>query len=48
MTVGAFVILFAVYAFMSAATDAARAFAGDRVGPYWAGCCSPYSRWRPA
>jgi uncharacterized membrane protein HdeD (DUF308 family) len=33
ITVGAFVILFAVYAFMSAATDAARAFAGDRVGP---------------
>ncbi|MER5900047.1 DUF308 domain-containing protein [Streptomyces mirabilis] len=33
ITVGACVILFAVYAFMSAATDAARAFAGDRVGP---------------
>ncbi|WP_405878438.1 DUF308 domain-containing protein [Streptomyces sp. NBC_01384] len=33
ITVGAFVILFAVYAFMSAATDGARAFASDRVGP---------------
>lgn len=33
ITVGAFVILFAVYAFMTAATDSARAFAADRVGP---------------
>jgi uncharacterized membrane protein HdeD (DUF308 family) len=33
ITVGAFVILFAVYAFMTAATDSARAIAGDRVGP---------------
>ncbi|MFE4959465.1 HdeD family acid-resistance protein [Streptomyces sp. NPDC056653] len=33
ITVGALVILFAVYAFMSAVTDGARAFASDRVGP---------------
>jgi uncharacterized membrane protein HdeD (DUF308 family) len=33
ITINAFVILFAVYAFMTAATDSARAFAGDRVGP---------------
>ena len=33
ITIGALVILFAVYAFMSAATDGARAFASDRVGP---------------
>ncbi|MGW7549601.1 HdeD family acid-resistance protein [Streptomyces sp. NPDC054770] len=33
ITVGAFVVLFAVYAFMSAATDGARAFASDRAGP---------------
>ncbi|MFI9757478.1 HdeD family acid-resistance protein [Streptomyces sp. NPDC051963] len=33
ITVGAFVVLFAVYAFMSAFTDGARAFASDRVGP---------------
>ncbi|MEV0908019.1 HdeD family acid-resistance protein [Streptomyces hokutonensis] len=33
ITVGAFVVLFAVYAFMSAVTDGVRAFAGDRVGP---------------
>jgi uncharacterized membrane protein HdeD (DUF308 family) len=33
ITVGAFVILFAVYAFLAAITDAMRAFASDRVGP---------------
>lgn len=33
ITVGVFVILFAVYAFLAAVTDAMRAFAGDRVGP---------------
>jgi uncharacterized membrane protein HdeD (DUF308 family) len=33
ITIGALVILFAVYAFMIAATDGARAFASDRVGP---------------
>lgn len=33
ITVGAFVILFAVYAFMAAVADAARAFSSDRVGP---------------
>jgi uncharacterized membrane protein HdeD (DUF308 family) len=33
ITVGAFVILFAVYAFVAAFTDAARAFTRDRVGP---------------
>jgi uncharacterized membrane protein HdeD (DUF308 family) len=33
ITVGAFVILFAVYAFMAAGSDAARAFSGDRAGP---------------
>ncbi|SEE99078.1 Uncharacterized membrane protein HdeD, DUF308 family [Streptomyces sp. 3213] len=33
ITIGAVVVLFAVYAFMIAATDAARAFASDRVGP---------------
>jgi uncharacterized membrane protein HdeD (DUF308 family) len=33
ITVGAFVVLFAVYAFMTAATDSARAFTGDSVGP---------------
>jgi uncharacterized membrane protein HdeD (DUF308 family) len=33
ITIGAFVVLFAVYAFMTAATDSARAFASDRVGP---------------
>ncbi|WP_210587679.1 HdeD family acid-resistance protein [Streptomyces sp. GESEQ-35] len=33
ITIGAFVILFAVYAFMGAATDAMRAFSSDRVGP---------------
>jgi hypothetical protein len=33
ITVGAFVIIFAVYAFMSAVTDGARAFASVRVGP---------------
>ena len=33
VTVGAFVVLFAVFAFVAAATDAARAFSSDRVGP---------------
>ncbi|MGW7543846.1 HdeD family acid-resistance protein [Streptomyces sp. NPDC054770] len=33
ITVGALVVLFAVYAFMGAAADGARAFASDRVGP---------------
>ena len=33
ITVGAFVILFAVYAFLAAITDAMRAFASDRAGP---------------
>ncbi|MFD3457768.1 HdeD family acid-resistance protein [Streptomyces sp. NPDC058691] len=33
ITVGAFVVLFAVYAFMSAVTDGTRAFASDKVGP---------------
>jgi uncharacterized membrane protein HdeD (DUF308 family) len=33
ITVGAFVILFAVYAFLTAGTDAARAFGSDRAGP---------------
>jgi uncharacterized membrane protein HdeD (DUF308 family) len=33
VTVGAFVILFAVFAFIAAATDAMRAFAADRAGP---------------
>jgi uncharacterized membrane protein HdeD (DUF308 family) len=33
ITVGAFVILFAVYAFAMAASDAVRAFASDRAGP---------------
>jgi uncharacterized membrane protein HdeD (DUF308 family) len=33
ITVGAFVILFAVYAFLAAGSDAARAFSSDRAGP---------------
>jgi uncharacterized membrane protein HdeD (DUF308 family) len=33
ITVGAFVILFAVYAFIAAGSDTARAFSSDRVGP---------------
>jgi uncharacterized membrane protein HdeD (DUF308 family) len=33
ITIGAFVVVFAVYAFMSAVTDGARAVAADRVGP---------------
>jgi uncharacterized membrane protein HdeD (DUF308 family) len=33
ITVGAFVILFAVYAFMTAAADAVRAFSSDHAGP---------------
>ncbi|MBV9143823.1 MAG: DUF308 domain-containing protein [Pseudonocardiales bacterium] len=33
ITVGAFVILFAVYAFLTAGSDAARAFSSDRAGP---------------
>src|SRR3954447_140667 len=33
ITVGAFVVLFAVYAFVAAFGDGARAFASDRVGP---------------
>jgi uncharacterized membrane protein HdeD (DUF308 family) len=33
ITVGAFVILFAVYAFLIAASDTARAFSSDRAGP---------------
>jgi uncharacterized membrane protein HdeD (DUF308 family) len=33
ITVGAFVILFAVFAFLMAGTDAMRAFSSDRVGP---------------
>ncbi|RMB84157.1 HdeD family acid-resistance protein [Streptomyces shenzhenensis] len=33
ITIGAFVILFAVYAFLAAATDGARAFSSDRVEP---------------
>jgi uncharacterized membrane protein HdeD (DUF308 family) len=33
ITVGAFVILFAVYAFILAVTDAARAFSSDAAGP---------------
>lgn len=33
ITVGAFVILFAVFAFMTAAADAMRAFSSERAGP---------------
>jgi uncharacterized membrane protein HdeD (DUF308 family) len=33
ITVGAFVILFAVYAFMAAAADVMRAFSSDKAGP---------------
>src|SRR5690349_14921246 len=33
ITVGAFVILFAVYAFTAAAMDSMRAFSSDRAGP---------------
>src|SRR4051794_33167286 len=33
ITVGAFVILFAVYAFVTAIADAVRGLASDRVGP---------------
>jgi uncharacterized membrane protein HdeD (DUF308 family) len=33
ITLGAFVILFAVYAFLSAGGDLARAFSSDRAGP---------------
>ncbi len=33
ITVGAFVILFAVYAFIAAIADAMRAFSSDRAGP---------------
>ena len=33
ITVGAFVILFAIYAFLAAVTDFGRAFSSDRVGP---------------
>lgn len=33
ITVGAFVILFAIYAFVAAGSDAARAFSSDRAGP---------------
>jgi uncharacterized membrane protein HdeD (DUF308 family) len=33
ITVGAFVVLFAVYAFLAAITDAMRAFSSDRAGP---------------
>ena len=33
ITVGAFVILFAVYAFMAAVTDTMRAFRSDKAGP---------------
>jgi uncharacterized membrane protein HdeD (DUF308 family) len=33
ITVGAFVVLFALFAFMSAFSDGARAFASDRAGP---------------
>jgi uncharacterized membrane protein HdeD (DUF308 family) len=33
ITIGAIVVLFAVYAFMCAMTDGARAFASDRAGP---------------
>jgi uncharacterized membrane protein HdeD (DUF308 family) len=33
ITVGAFVILFAIYAFIAAGTEALRAFSSDRAGP---------------
>src|SRR5437016_5483254 len=33
ITVGGFVILFAVYAFLAAGTDTARAFSSGRAGP---------------
>ena len=33
ITVGAFVILFAVYAFLAATTDTVRAFSSDKAGP---------------
>lgn len=33
ITIGAFVVLFAVYAFVIAITDASRAFSSDRAGP---------------
>ena len=33
ITLGAFVILFAIYAFLAAGSDAARAFSSDRAGP---------------
>src|SRR4051812_5303873 len=33
ITIGAFVILFAVYAFIAAGTDTIRAFRSDRAGP---------------
>ena len=40
ITVGAFVILFAVYAFMTATADAMRAFASRARGRSSATCCS--------
>ena len=33
ITVGAFVIVFAIYAFVAAGSDAARAFSSDHAGP---------------
>jgi uncharacterized membrane protein HdeD (DUF308 family) len=33
ITVGAFIILFAIYAFVAAGSDAARTFSSDRAGP---------------
>jgi hypothetical protein len=39
ITIGAFVVLFAVSAFVAAGGDGLRAFAGDRAGPSPAGCC---------
>ena len=38
ITVGAFVIVFAIYAFVAAGSDAARAFSSDHAGPVTGSC----------
>jgi hypothetical protein len=48
ITVSAFVILFAVYAFIAAGTDVMRAFSSKRAGPVAGYLLWPSCPWPPA
>ena len=48
ITIGAFIILFAVYTFVAARMEAVRAFRSETVGPVAGQWCCRSSRSRPA